>query len=133
MSQETVQVVRSLFAAFAKRDLQAAAGVLDPDVEVRPAIVGGPEGVVYRGLDGMSRFWADIDAAWAGFQIRAEEFRELDGDVVVLGRAVASGRASGITLDAAAAWIARVRDGRITYFRSFSSQHEALEAAGLRE
>ncbi|MGZ8758856.1 MAG: nuclear transport factor 2 family protein [Aeromicrobium sp.] len=133
MSQENVEVVRALFAAFAQRDFEAAAGVLDPGVDVRPAIVGGPEGVVYHGLDGMRRFWADIDATWAEFEIRPEEFRELDGEIVVLGRAVARGRASGITIDAEAAWTARVRDRRIVDFRSFTSQHDALEAAGLSE
>ncbi len=128
-----MEVARTLFRAFVGRDFEAAAGVLDPEVVVRPAIVGGPEGVVYHGPEGMRRFWADIDAAWAEFQIRPQEFRDLDGVVIVLGRAVARGRASGISLNQAAAWIVRIRDRRIIDFRSFSSQHDALEAAGLRE
>ncbi|MGE5748044.1 MAG: hypothetical protein ACM33U_12410 [Solirubrobacterales bacterium] len=48
MSQENVELVKSLFAAFADRDLDAAASVLHPEVVIRPAIVGGPEGVVLR-------------------------------------------------------------------------------------
>jgi hypothetical protein len=47
--------------------------------------------------------------------------------------AAARGRASGITLDAEAAWIARVRDRKLVDFRSFTRRHDALEAAGLRE
>jgi ketosteroid isomerase-like protein len=133
MSQENVEAVNTLFAAFARRDFEAAAGVLDPSVEVRPAIVGGPEGVVYRGLDGMRRFWADIDAAWAEFRIAPEEFRELDGEILVFGRAIARGRESGIVIDAAAAWIARLHHGKIVGFQSFSNPQNALEAAGLRE
>jgi hypothetical protein len=43
MSQENVEAVRILFAAFADRDFEAAITVLDPGVEIRPAIVGGPE------------------------------------------------------------------------------------------
>jgi ketosteroid isomerase-like protein len=133
MSQENVEVVKALFAAFADRDFEAAAKVLDPSVEVRPAIVGGPEGVVYHGPDGMRQFWDDVDDAWAEFRITPEEFRELDGEILVLGRAFARGRGSGITLDAEAAWIAGLRNRRIVDFQSFSSQPEALEAAGLRE
>src|SRR4030095_15583752 len=127
MSQENVEAVNTLFAAFGRRDFEAAVGVLDPSVEVHPAIVGGPEGLVYRGLDGMRKFWADIDAAWAEFRITPEEFRELDGEILVFGRAFARGRESGIGIDAAAAWIVRLRQGKIVGFRSFSTPQNGLE------
>jgi ketosteroid isomerase-like protein len=133
MSQENVEVVKSFFEAFANRDLNAAARLLNPEIEIRPAIVGGPEGVVYRGLTGNRQFWADIDAAWTEFRIEPEEFRDLGGQVLVLGRAFAHGRESGIALDEAAGWLAAVRGGQIVRFRSFSNQPEALQAAGLRE
>jgi ketosteroid isomerase-like protein len=133
MSQENVDLVKSFFKAFADRDLNAAARVLHPEIEIRPAIVGGVEGVVYRGVDGNRQFWADIDAAWTEFRIEPEEFRDLGGQVLVLGRAFAHGRESGIALDEAAGWLAVVREGQIVRFRSFSSQRDALEAAGLRE
>jgi ketosteroid isomerase-like protein len=133
MSRENVDTVKSLFAAFENRDFDGIAGVLDPQLEIRPAIVGGLEGVVYHGPDGMRQFWADIDAAWAEFRITPAEFRELDGKILVLGRAFARGRDSGIALDEAAAWIAQVRHAMIVSFRSFSSPQEALKAAGLSE
>jgi hypothetical protein len=108
--------------------------VLDPSVEIRPAIVGGPEGVVYRGLDGMRRFWADIDAAWAEFRLVPEEYRVLaDGRVLVLGRAFARGRDSGVVLDSGVGWLVGLREAGITSFQSFSNQRDALEAAGLVE
>jgi ketosteroid isomerase-like protein len=133
MSRENVDAVTALFAAFAARDFEAAIRVLDPSVEIRPAIVGGPERVVYRGRDGMRQFWADVDNAWAEFRITPEEFRELGEDVLVLGKAFARGRGSGISLDTSAAWLAELRNGRIVRFQSFSSRAEALEAAGLEE
>jgi hypothetical protein len=92
--RRTVEIVKSLFAAFADKDFEAAAEVLEPSLEIRPGIVGGPEGVVYHGPDGMRQFWTDVDAAWAEFQITTEEFREIDQDVLVLGRAFARGRGS---------------------------------------
>jgi ketosteroid isomerase-like protein len=133
MSRENVEAVKVLFEAFARKDFEATARFLDPHVEIRPAIVGGLEGAVYRGPDGMRQFWADVDAAWAEFRITPEEFRELDGKVLALGRVFARGRNSGIPLDATAAWIAELRNGRIVSFQSFSSQQRALEAAGLSE
>ena len=133
MSQENVELVKSLFAAFADRDFDAAAKVLHPEIEIHPAIVGGPEGIVYRGWNGNRQFWADIDATWSEFRIETQEFRDLGDQVLVLGRAFAHGPGSGITLDQASAWIAAVRLSRIVRFQSFSTQREALEAAGLRE
>jgi ketosteroid isomerase-like protein len=131
MSEENLEAVRSLFDAFAERDFEAAAEVLDPKVEIHPGIVGGPEGVVYHGSAGMRQFWSDVDAAWAEFRITTEQFQDLEGRILILGRAFARGRDSGITLDVPAAWIAGLRNGRIVDFRSFSSQDEALRAAGL--
>jgi ketosteroid isomerase-like protein len=131
MSEETVEIVRSLFAAFAERDHASAACVLHPKVEIRPGIVGGPERAVYHGLRGNEQFWSDVDEAWADFRIEAEEFRDLGEQVLVLGRAFARAEGSGIALDEPVAWLAAVRDGQIVRFRSFSNQREALDAAGL--
>ena len=133
MSKENVELVESFFAAFARRDLDAAARLLHPEVEIRPALVGGPEGIVYRGPDGNRRFWDDIDAAWTTFRIEPQEFRDLGELVLVLGRAIALAPASGMALDEASAWLAEVRERKIVRFRSFTNQREALEAAGLRE
>ena len=90
MSEENVEAVKALFAAFADRNFEAAAKVLDPSVEIHPGIVGGPGGVIYHGSAGMRQFWSDIDAAWAEFRITTEQFRELDGRILVLGRAAGS-------------------------------------------
>ena len=133
MSEENVTAVSVLFAAFANRDLVAADSVLDSEVEIRPGLVGGLEGTVYRGLSGNEQFWTDIDAVWMEFRIEPDEFRDLGDRVLVLGRAFARGRESGIALDQPAAWIAELRGGKIFKFRSFINQGEALEAAGLRE
>ncbi len=133
MSQGNVELVRALFEAFAARDHAAAAELLHPEVEIRPAIVGGPEGVVYRGREGNRQFWGDIDAAWTEFRITPEAFRDLGGEVLVLGRAFARAPGSNIALDEPAAWVAAVDQGHIVRFRSFSSRREALEAVGLSE
>ena len=66
MSRENVNAVNVLFAAFANRDLVAADSVLDSEVEIRPGLVGGLEGTVYRGLSGNEQFWTNIDAVWMG-------------------------------------------------------------------
>jgi len=133
MSQDNVELVRRVFAAFAARDIEAIAPLLDPELEVRPAIAGAPEGVVYRGREGMRDFWREIDAAWDEFLIEPQEFRDLGAKVLVLGRAHARGGESGIVLDTTGGWLAEVRAGLLIRFQSFTSRAAALEAAGVRE
>ena len=128
---DNVELVREVFAAFAARDFDAITPVLDPELEIRPAIAGSPEGVVYHGPEGMREFWTQVDAAWDEFLITADEFRDLEAKVLVLGRVHARGAGSGIELDTAAGWLAEVRDGRLVRFASFTNPDAALEAAGV--
>jgi ketosteroid isomerase-like protein len=132
MSQENVEVVRSMLAAYGAGDIEAVVSVADAEIELRPAVVGGPEGTVYRGPEGVRAFFADIAAAWERFAIEAEDFRDVGDTVLVLGRSSLVAR-DGMALDAKAGWVFGVRNGRITRFDSFLSRDEALEAVGLRE
>ena len=132
MSQENVTAVMILFAAFANRDLVAADSVLDSEVEIRPGLVGGLEGTIYFGLSGNEQFWTDIDAVWTEFRIQPDEFRDLGDRVLILGRAFARGRESGIALDQPAAWIAALRGGKIFKFQSFINQGRPSKPPGCR-
>jgi len=132
-SGDNVELVRGVFAAFAARDFDAITPMLDPELEVRPAIAGSPEGVVYRGPEGMREFWTQVDAVWDEFLITADEFRDLGKKVLVLGRVHARGAGSGIVLDTAGGWLAEVHAGRLIRFESFTNPAAALEAAGIRE
>jgi ketosteroid isomerase-like protein len=73
MSRENVEVVRSMFAAYRAGDVEAVIDTADADIELRPGIVGGPEGTVYRGSEGFRACLKDIDSAWEQFRIETEE------------------------------------------------------------
>ena len=120
-----------MLAAFGRRDLDAVVAEADPDIQLRPAVVGGLEGTVYRGHAGMREFVADLDESWREFRVEAEEFRDLGGTVVVLGRTLAQGMESGVRLDTASGFVFEVRGGKVHSFRSFVSKEAALAAAGL--
>jgi ketosteroid isomerase-like protein len=132
MSRENVEVVRALFAAYATGEVEAVISAAAADIEIRPGLVGSLEGTVYRGREGFGRFLADVDAAWEEWKIDIDELRDLNDTVLALGRVRARAR-DGMTLEAGAGWIFVMRDGKIASFRSFTTQAEALEAAGLRE
>ena len=130
MSQENVEIVRSMFAAYRAGDVEAVIDTADPDIELRPGLVGGLEGTVYRGREGFRAFLEDIDAAWELFRIETEDFRDLGDTVLVLGRVRADAR-DGMTLEASAGWICGMQRGKIARFQSFPSSAKALEAVGL--
>ena len=103
MSQQDVQVIKALLAAFNDRDIEAALLYAHPEIEIRPSLVGGLEQKVYRGTEGFRQFGADIEAAWEEFSIEPVDFRSTPDGVLVLGNARARGRESGIRLSAPAA------------------------------
>jgi ketosteroid isomerase-like protein len=67
---------------------------------------------------GMAEGWRDILSAWDDFRTTAEEYRELDGDrVLVLTRSAGRGKTSGLNLgqtQSKSAIVFCIRDGRVT-------------------
>ena len=77
-----------MLAAFGRRDMDALLEEADPEIQVRPAVVGGLEGTVYRGHAGVRSFVADLDETWRLFRVETEEFRDL-GDTACCASAAA--------------------------------------------
>ena len=122
-----------MFDAYRRQAIDAAVEIAHPDIEVRPSIVGGPERDVYRGRDGVRRFFADVEAAWADFRIEVDEFRDLGGaTVLILGRSFARGEGSGIPVEAATDGLPSYATARFTDSRASPAGEAALEAVGLR-
>ncbi len=108
---------------------------IGPDFEWHPAMAQLVEGEqrVYRGMDGMRRFWEDSHLL---FDLRFEEteIRDLGDRLVVLSQVSVTGRGSGIDLQAPLAMLVRYDDdGRLNLIRQYLSHAEALEAAKAHE
>ena len=90
-------------------------------------------GTYYRGHDGVREWWRDLLAIFPDFSMEVLEVRDLGDSGIVALRARGHGLDSGApfeeTIWAAGEW----RDGKMTRWRNFGSEAEALEAAGLRE
>ena len=137
MSRETVELVRWLIDAFNTRDLERFASKLHADVEWIPALItraeAGPESE-FRGVEGFWRWIAATDEAMSEFKVEAEAYRDLgDNRVLLLGRVVGRGRASGAEVRAELGQVFTVRDGQLVSYRGYLDRQDALEAVGLRE
>src|ERR1700730_16143462 len=98
MSQENVELVRSISAAHERGDYGSAEWA-HPDIEY--VIVDGPTPGSWKGRAAMARAAGELFSAWDEHRTVVEEVRPLDGErVLVLARGGGRGKASGVELDA---------------------------------
>ena len=112
-----VEVVRTLYAAFAERDLDAALPLVAADAELHAegtARMAGRDGP-YRGRDGLRTYFEDVERVWDELTLFADDFRVVPGFVVVMGHVefVLDGQPA----QRAVVWTWRVRDGLAPYMR----------------
>jgi ketosteroid isomerase-like protein len=132
MSQENVEIVKRLNAAFNAKDLEAFAELTTPDFEWTTSMTA-VEGEVFWGREGIETYFEKMCDAWEEFRSLASEYRDLGDRVFVLGRVEGRGRGSGVQVDAPLGMIFDVRGAKISRQRSFLDHGEALRAAGLSE
>ena len=135
MSQENVdadfEVIRRAWRASGEKDLAAFERDLDPDIVTIP-FGAAMEGKSYRGVDAVVGWLRDeIWANWDHFDTVPEEFTRVGQRILVTGRWHARGKGSGVELDIPATWVVEVRDGKITYWRTYTDRHQALRDIGL--
>jgi ketosteroid isomerase-like protein len=133
MSQENVEVVRRLFAAWNRKDQDTAMALLDPQIEFRSALVDLGQ-KVYRGHDEMRQYRADLETAWETWETRDERFIAVGKDrVVSLYRVRGLGRGSGVPVEHDVSIVFTVRRAKVTRAKAYLDQKAALEAVGLSE
>ena len=138
MPEENVEVVRRVYEATARRDSDAVLALYDPEVEwdvsQDPTMVPMVGAGVYRGQDGLRRFFREWYEAWENIRNEPEELIDASDDsVVVVVTDRAQGRASGAEVARTHAALWTVRDGKVVRVAWFPTRDAALEAAGLSE
>jgi ketosteroid isomerase-like protein len=132
MSRENVEVVRRVFDAYNKRDLDAALRDTDPDVEMDFSRSRGPDAGIYRGYEGIRRFLRMFDDVFDNVIVTPEDFIERGNHIIIPNIGRGRGRA-GIPVEARSVWAVTLRNGRIVRWRLYQERKEALEAVGLEE
>ena len=137
MSEENVAIVRTLFGAFFRRDVEVMEALMSPEVEwdstrmapLLPDLAG-----VHRGPEGTRSFWGGWLSSWQDLKFDYE-LRDAGDQVVALIRNQRQwGRASGIETEVPPyAWVYTLRDGRVVKGCFYPDHDAALEAVGLPE
>ncbi len=133
MSQENVEIVRAMNAAYASGDIQRALEILDEEIEWRGTKGGLDENAVARGREEVIAAFADNLATWESLKVDYERYIDAGDQVVVFVHEVARGRQSGVQTETDTAVVFTIQNGKVVRARAFMDRAEALEAAGLSE
>jgi ketosteroid isomerase-like protein len=127
-----LDLVRSIYAAWGRGDYSSAQWA-HPGIEF--VVADGPDPRTWTGLAGMVEATRDVLGAWEDLGVEVEEYRELDGErVLVLMHLSGRGKTSGLDLAqirSKGAWLVHVRDGKVTRFVRYWDRERALADLGL--
>jgi ketosteroid isomerase-like protein len=132
MSQENVELVRSMYAAWESGDYSSAEWA-HPEIEYVEA--DGPAPGSSTGLAGMAETFRDWLSTWEEWRVEAEEYRDLDDErVLVLFHFSARGKTSGLDvakIGTKGANLFHLRGGKVTRLVQYLDRERALADLGL--
>ena len=132
MSQENVEVVRSIYGSLNDGDWDKAFRLVAPEFEV--TFQRGPNAGTHRGREAIRAVLEDQREAFAAWNIEVERVIE-GGDEVVVAVIKSHLRPKGTEaeFEIRNGHIWTIREGAALSLRGFPNPEEALEAAGLSE
>ncbi|MEN3363387.1 MAG: uncharacterized protein V7606_661 [Burkholderiales bacterium] len=122
MSKENVEMIRGLYAAFAKGDVPTVLGKLDSNIvwneaDSSPYADGNP----YIGPDRIAQgVFTRLGSDWESFSAVPEEALDAGETVVILGNYNGTFKKNGNELNAQFAHVWRVKNGKVTGFQQYT-------------
>jgi ketosteroid isomerase-like protein len=138
MSQDNVEIARSVYGAWERGDFSSAEWA-HPEIEL--VIADGLEVGTWTGPAGMAHAWHEWLGAWEEYRVEVDEYRELDDErILVLMLHCGRGRTSGLDVGQmgegakrAGANVLYFRDGRVTRLVLYWDRERALADLGISE
>jgi ketosteroid isomerase-like protein len=134
MSEQNVQIVRDGIERINSGQIERILELVHPDFEVVVPAELSAEPDVYRGHEGMRRYFESFEEIMDEIHFVAERFWDAgEGAVVVLTRLTAKGGQTAIPVEQQVAQVWTLRDGKAIRIRAYASLREALKSVGLSE
>jgi len=132
MSEQNVEVVRQIYAAWARGEFDGPTELLDPEIEyVNPADAVEPG--IRRGLPEFRGAIERLFEGWATWEMEPERFEGLEDRVAVVVRYRARGRTSGVEIAGRESVLWTLRNAKVVRYEWFGQETAALEALGKRQ
>lgn len=132
MSGKNVEALRRGFDAWNRGDLDEWLAGFAPEGELHTSDRFPGQGV-YRGREGLERYWAEIHEAAEEISITVTDMRAIGDKVFVAVTAGGRGKLSGVPVEGPIWFVATFRDGLVVRTENYPEAEQALEAAGLSE
>ena len=130
MSEESVEVIRSLYEDWLRGDM--GFDRLDPEISMVESDAL-PGAVSARGIDAVKRYIESFAKYWGEVRFEPEEFIDAGDSVVVVARLVGRGKRSGIEVTHRWAYVWTVRGDKALSMVGYADRAEALKVVGLEE
>ena len=133
MSEANVSLVRQLIEAFNSEDIDRVLALAHSDVEIEisPDVSAEPD--IYRGHEGMRRYFESFRDAMVDIHFEAQQIWEIGTTVVVALLLTARGRQTAIVVEQHSAGVWTFRDDKLIGIHAYASPADALQAAELAE
>jgi uncharacterized protein len=129
VSESNVELVRGVYDAFARGEVDEVFAAMEPDIEWDES-EGMPYGGTYRGREAiLENVFGPILADVEGFTAEPDEILELD-DTRVIARGRHGGRGAGGPVDARFIHIWTVTDGKVTRYEQLADTRRFCDAVG---
>jgi ketosteroid isomerase-like protein len=133
MSQENVEILGAMYAAFNRREFDDALRYLDTELEFYPGVLAPDHDARFLGRQGWMAFIRIAIGAWETVTAEPNERIETeDGRILSVDLWRFRGR-EGIEIDRELPTLYAFRDGLIVRIDGFTDKAEALEVVGLSE
>jgi ketosteroid isomerase-like protein len=136
MSRENVEIVRRVHDAADRRDAATVYALYDTEVELdasRVEIAGFTARDVYRGHEGLRRFFREWHEAWENVTYDFEELIDRGDHVIAVVTRRARGRASGADVEWRLALLWTLRAGKVVRLAWFPTPEDAAGAIAAPE
>ena len=131
MSEENLDMIRSVYEPFNRGDWEAVFSNAHPDFDLTTQ--RGPTAGTYRGQRAVERAVEDMRAPYEVWAMEPEEFFDGGDHVVVFVRLRSRPKGANVDMEIRFGHLWTIRDGLIRSLKTFAVREEALEAAGLSE
>ena len=134
MSQENVEIVRSIYEPWGRGDFSSAEWA-HPEIEF--VVDAGPASGSWKGLAAMADAWRSFLSTWEEYRTEVERYWDLDDErVLVLLHVVGRGKASGVELGelrTKAANLFHICGGEVTRLVLYQDREQGFGELGLSE
>jgi ketosteroid isomerase-like protein len=131
MSQENVEMIRSIYEPLNRGDWEAVFRNAHPEMQITTQ--RGPTAGTYRGQEAVRKQVQDLLGPFDTWTMEPEEFFDAGNQVVAYVKVRARPSGGSVDMEIRNGHLWTIRDGTIRALKTFPAREKALEAAGLRE